>query len=82
MYVARFFWFLPLIGLLLAGGCGQWNKPGATRLEFAQDRYHCLQEAIVKEVRYEEFGPPRKIQRVDRGLLRACMNSKGWELRS
>ncbi len=82
MPVARLFWFLPLLVLLLLGGCGRWSKPGATRLEFAQDRYRCLQGAIVKEVRPEEFGRPRKVQRVDRELFRACMNFRGWELRS
>ncbi len=80
--VARFYLIVPLVGLLLLGGCGQWSKPGATRLDLAQDRYQCLQGATVKEVRNEEFGRPREVQRVNRGLFWACMNSKGWELQS
>ncbi len=80
--VARSFLIVSLIGLFLLEGCGQWSKPGATRLELAQDRYQCLQGATVKEFRYEEFGRPREVQRVDRELFWACMNSKGWELQS
>jgi len=39
-----------------------------------------VQGATVKEFRYEEFGRPREVQRVDRELFWACMNSRGWEL--
>ncbi len=61
MATAKYFLFVPLIGLLLLGGCGQWSRPGATRLDLAQGRYQCLQEATVKEVRYEQFGRPREV---------------------
>ncbi|MFQ5684992.1 MAG: hypothetical protein ACE5HC_17195 [Candidatus Binatia bacterium] len=80
--MARLFLVVSFIGLLLLGGCGQWSRPGSTRLDLAQDRYECLQGATVKEVRYEEFARPREVQRVDRELFWACMNSKGWELQS
>jgi len=72
----------PLIGLLLLGGCSQWRRPGVGRLVLARDRYECLQGASIKEVRVEEFGRPREVQKVDRELFRACMNSKGWERQS
>ncbi len=82
MTAAGYFLIVPFIGLLLFWGCSQWSRPGATRLDLAQGRYQCLQEATVKEVRYEEFSRPREVQRVDRELFRACMNSKGWERQS
>jgi len=50
MAVARFFLVVPLVGLLLLGGCGQWSKSGATRMELAQDRYQCLHVDTVFQV--------------------------------
>lgn len=82
MTATRFYLIVPLVGLLLLGGCGQWSKPGATRLDLAQDRYQCLQGATFKEVRNEEFSRPREVRRVNRELFWSCMNSKGWELQS
>ncbi len=82
MTAAKYFLIVPLIGLLLLGGCGQWSRPGANRMELAQDRHQCLQGATVKEFRYEEFGRPREVQRVERELFWACMNSREWELQS
>ncbi len=85
--MSRFLWSLSLVGFILLGACAArlmtspdlWNKPGATRIEFVQERDRCIREATVSQVRQEEFGDTRRVKRVDRELFRACLNSKGWE---
>ena len=87
--MTRFLPFLPVVVLILVAACAQqtitspdlWDKPEATRLDFAQDRDHCLRGSIVSEIRQEEFGGSRKVHRVDREVFRACMNSRGCKIR-
>ncbi|MFQ5930411.1 MAG: hypothetical protein ACE5MK_11990 [Acidobacteriota bacterium] len=85
--MSRFLWSLSLVGFILLGACAPqlmtspdlWNKPGATRIEFVRERDQCLREAIVSEVRQEEFGGTRTVKRVDHRHFHACMKSRGWE---
>ena len=71
--------------VLTLGGCAAklWNKPGASREDFASARYGCLQEAQQQSSSLfisKAGGGAVNGMATNDGLFSACMNSKGWTL--
>jgi hypothetical protein len=69
----------------LLGGCAQtlWNKPGASKDDFASDRYACLQGSQQQSgtAFFNRYGGAASSgMATNGGLFDACMNSKGWTL--
>jgi hypothetical protein len=72
-----------LVGLL--AGCAQnlWNKPGASKDDFASDRYECLQgsQQQTGTAFFNRYGGASSSgMATNGGIFDACMNARGWTL--
>lgn len=73
------------ITLVLLSGCAQnlWNKPGASKDDFASDRYECLQRSQQQTgtAVFNRFGGASSSgMATNGGIFDACMNARGWTL--